>query len=473
MGNKEAADHIILYSGRIFVMTGLLRKLFWIMTLALMLGCSGAPTKWAQFHGDSSSQGFQLVDSGFALSSAWISKPYKITSSSPVLGKDFEGSEILYIGTTDAHLIAIETSDGSEKWDRYLGSDGEACIVSSPAVSDKRDVYVITNREIGDGRVRSTLRKVDEFSNRRWSYMFPDNGFTTGSPKVLTLGDQTLIFVYVSVGGPEDLHGELFVLRDDEEMATLLGRQALGKCRYTSASGGPKAGELSGFLSAVWEMIKQFPIEINVSTAPLPDMFVDPTAALQASEHSIRIAIADNLCNIGVYEWDGVELSVLWREAHDSEKHSSIALLPNGLMVFGTKAGKAFAYDAATGVNMWVYDAGEPVFATPAAAPGQFIFVVSKNHIQVINTTDGTLIHDGLLPRKLKLLGQTYASPAVTANRVYLATAEMLTVTHDLKARGHDTNFQGNGMSSVAVSSSGDVYAVGIDGTIRKYQGTD
>jgi hypothetical protein len=61
----------------------------------------------------------------------------------------------------------------------------------------------------------------------------------------------------------------------------------------------------------------------------------------------------------------------------------------------------------------------------------------------------------------------------VTANRVYVSAAEMLTVTYDFKARGHDTNFQGNGLSSVAVSTSGDVYAVGIDGTIRKYKGTD
>ncbi|MBW2408935.1 MAG: PQQ-like beta-propeller repeat protein, partial [Deltaproteobacteria bacterium] len=162
-----------------------LRKLLWIAALILILGCAGRPTKWDQFHGDSLSQGFQSIDSGFALSAAWISESYKITSSSPVLGNDFEGKEILYIGTTDAHLVAIDTIDGSRKWKRDVGGGQLAQIVSAPAVSDERDIYVISNHQGEDGLTRSTLHKVDEFSILRWSYTFPDDGFTSASPKVL------------------------------------------------------------------------------------------------------------------------------------------------------------------------------------------------------------------------------------------------------------------------------------------------
>jgi hypothetical protein len=450
-----------------------LRKSFWIISFALVLGCAGAPTKWAQFHGDLSNRGFQEIDSGFALSPAWISEPYKITSSSPILGKDIEGREILYVGTVDAQLIAIDTSDGSEKWARNLSDDGITCIVSSPAVSEKRSIYVIANHEISNGRVLSTLHKVDEFSNLRWSYMFPDHGVTTGSPKVITSGNQPFIFVYVMVGDPGELRGELFVLRDDEERAELLARKALDTCRRDSGGSDPEQRDLLDHLAGIWDFISVFPIEVDVRQAPLPNLFVDPTPAIEVSGQKMRIVIADNFCSIGAYEWDGVELSVLWRQAHDFGKHSSSALLPDGLMVFGNKNGQALAYDAATGVKMWEYAAREPVFAAPVAAPKQLIFLVSKNHIQAVNASDGTLIHDDMLPRKLKLLGQTHGSPAVTANRVYASAAEMLTVTYDFKAHGHDTSFQGNGLSSVAVSSSGDVYAVGIDGTIRKYKGTD
>jgi outer membrane protein assembly factor BamB len=450
-----------------------LRKLLWTALLVLIVGCTTVPTKWAQFHGDTYSQGFQPINSGFALSSAWVSEPYKITSSSPVLGKDFEGKEILYVGTTEAHLIAIDTADGSQKWDRYLGGGSVARIVSSPAVSDQRDIYVITNRQISDGIARSTLHKVDEFSNPRWSYTFPDDGFTSGSPKVLSAGEHTLIFVYVTVGGIANPQGELFVLQDDDNQAVLLDRKKLGVCSYDITGNGPGPGDLFDFLKDAWDFISDFPIEFDVGGMPLPDTFIAPTAAIDANRQKPLIAIADNLCSMGAYEWDGNDLSVVWSESHDFKKHSSTALLPNGLMVFGRKDGKVFAFDVQTGVKMWEYDAGEPAFATPAAPPGQFVFVVSKNHIQVVHAADGTLIQDGTLLRKLELLDQTHSSPAVTANRVYVSSGEMLTVTYDLKTRGHDSNFRGNGLSSVAVGSKGDVYAVGIDGTIRKYGGTD
>jgi hypothetical protein len=71
------------------------------------------------------------------------------------------------------------------------------------------------------------------------------------------------------------------------------------------------------------------------------------------------------------------------------------------------------------------------------------------------------------------LLGVTHSSPAVTANRVYVSTTEMLTVTYSLKTRAHDTNFHGNRLSSVVVGSDGSVYGVAVDGTIRKYAGME
>ena len=71
------------------------------------------------------------------------------------------------------------------------------------------------------------------------------------------------------------------------------------------------------------------------------------------------------------------------------------------------------------------------------------------------------------------MTGSTYSSPAVTANRVYVSTFEMFTATYDLKTRASDTNFHGNGLSSLAIGRDGAVYGVAVDGTIRKYAGTE
>ncbi|UCF93954.1 MAG: PQQ-binding-like beta-propeller repeat protein [Desulfobacterales bacterium] len=440
---------------------------------ALIAGCSvHAVPQWGQFHGDPASRGFQQVESGFALSSAWKSKAYEITTSSPVIGKDTEGKETIYIGTTGALLVALSAEDGSEKWRRAFGSLGTpAHLVSSPAVSKMGDIYVVASHRVDHGRLQSTLCKVDPFGNPVWSYSFPDHGFTTGSPKVVQRGDDTLIFTYVYVGPVGDLRGELFVLRDEGYRAELLQRKALGACRDDITGSGSGRDDRLDSLDAVWDFITAFPIE-RQRDGTLPNQFLDPTVAIVSQGERLLIAIADNLCRLGVYEWQEGQLSVLWGLEHAFEKHSSTALLSSGLMVFGRRDGKVLAHDVDTGAKMWEYDAGQPVMATPAEARARLIFVVSKDNIQVVNAADGTLVHDGTFPRKLKLRGQTFASPAVTTNRVYVPAWEMLTVTHDFRTRSHDTNFHGNGLSSAAIGDDGAVYAVAIDGTVWKYLST-
>ena len=451
------------------------RRLVLAFTLLALLGCAGGKsTQWGHFHGNLPSQGIQLVDSGFALSSSWISKPYRITSSSPVIGSDFQDREIIYVGTADGMLVALRSEDGSEKWKKPLGTAGsETRIISSPSVSDQRNIYVISNRKVGDGRFRSTLHKIDQFSNQRWSYPFPDNGFAGGSPKVMATQNETLIFVYLSVAMAEDSQGELFVLRDEGNRVQLADHKSLAICRYGFSDSGSGLDDLFDFYEDTWNMVGSFPPVSDEKGVLLPDRFIDPTVAVVAGREKPLIAIADNLCSMGAFEWDGTSLSVLWRQKHSFEKHSSVAVSDDGLMVFGRQDGKVQAYDVETGVKMWEYDAGQPVFATPGIAAEKFVFVVSKDHIQVLNISDGTLVKDDKFTGKLPLQGVTHSSPAVTANRVYVSTFEMLTVTYDLKTRGHDTNFHGNGLSSPAVGRDGALYLVAGDGTVRKYSGTE
>jgi outer membrane protein assembly factor BamB len=451
------------------------RLLIPIYALIFVIGCAtGKPSRWGQFRGDPANRGFQQIESGFALSSRWISNPYRITSSSPVIGKDFQEKDIIYVGTIEAILVAIRSEDGVEKWKRSLGAaDSGNRIISSPCVSDKGDIFVITSRKDGDGQFQSILHKVNQFGLLKWSYPIPENGFTTGSPKVITTPAGTLIFAYLTVGTFEDIQSELFVLRDDGNRAQLIARQALASCRYSASDNGQSLDDAFDFIDNTWNLVSRFPVDMNTNSVFPPDNFLDPTIALVTDREKLLIAIADNLCSIGAFEWDGNELSILWQQEHSFGKHSSAAISANGLMVFGRGDGKVLAYDVVTGIKMWEYEADQAVFATPGIPPKKFIFVVSKDHLQVINALDGTLIHDDKTPRKISLLGATHTSPAVTANRVYLSTFEMLTVTYDLKTRGHDTTFRGNGLASIAIGRDGAVYGVAADGTIRKYGGTE
>ena len=138
-------------------------------------------------------------------------------------------------------------------------------------------------------------------------------------------------------------------------------------------------------------------------------------------------------------------------------------------MVFGEKEGKVLAYTVDTGYKLWEYDAEERVYATPGTTLGQFIFVVSKTHIQVLNATNGDIIMDNGQPRKEEFRNPTYASPAVSANLVYIAASRLLTRSYDLNTRAQDESFFVNGYSSPAIGEDGSVYIVGLDRKVRKY----
>lgn len=453
-------------------MTPFLRNAVLTCCLLILAGCaSDRIPMWRFFHGNLLGQGYIPIESGFALSPAWVSQPYKITSVSPVIGADINGRNIIYIGTVDGELVAIDSEDGTERWRRSFASDDKIVhIASTPAVSKKGNVYVITSYRSANRRYRSAIHKVDGFSKIRWSFPFADDGFTSGAPKILNWGGETLIIVYLTTVVDDDPQGELLVLRDNGKTVDVLDRKALGRCNWGRADQHARREDVFDSLSAVGEFIFADPAEKADARDGLPDIFVDPTPAVFSDRKPPLIAIADNLCSIGAYEWND-KLSVVWRDFHPFDKHSSTALLSNGMMVFGRQDGKVLAYDMETGVKLWEHDAGRPVFATPAATPEKNIFILAKDHIEVLDQQSGALIYDGDLPRKFPLMGQTYASPAVTENCIYVSTAAMFTFSHDLSIRSQDSNFRGNGLTSIALANNGAVYAVADDGRIHKYLG--
>jgi outer membrane protein assembly factor BamB len=453
-------------------MTPLLRNAFMALCLLIVTGCAthGMP-RWRHFQGDLRGQGYLPVESGFALSSAWISGAYNLTSSSPVIGIDTDGREVIYFGTADGELVALNSEDGTERWRRSFAVETKpVAIIATPAVSRDGHIYVITHRRQADGGLRSVLHKVDEFSKIRWSYPIKDNGFASGAPKILQWGEIAVVFVYATVMIDDAPQGALLALRDNGNTVALLDRKTLGRCQWGSDRLPARREDVMKSASELWDFATTFSAKNVSGDIQLPDVFLDPSTAVIADRKLPLIAIADNLCSVGAFEWDE-DLSVVWHGFHPFEKHSSTILLPGGKMIFGHQDGTVTALDMETGEQLWSHDAGQPVLATPAAADDAYIFLIAKDHIKVLDQQDGRLVHDAAAPREVRLPGPTYASAAVTENCVYVATSAMLTFSYDLSTRSQDTKFNGNRLASIALGNNGAIYAVAADGTIHKYLG--
>lgn len=438
------------------------RSTLWALA-ALVLsvaGCAQTLTGWRHFQGDLSGQGFLNVKSGYAVSPAWKSEPLAIASSSPVVGRDPIGAEVVYAGTADARLVAVDAASGEVRWRRHLGAgEGRSSIVASPTVGEDGSVLALTTTELADGRLQSSLHKVDALGIRRWSFALPDGGVSMGSPKAFTFAGEPLALVQFLTGDPGGLRSELAVVRDAGAGAELMSRRRLGDCRDTGAA--------HARMRKTWQLLAAWPSTPGADPA---GVVLDPSPAAKPNRSKLLIAVADNLCHVGVFEWDGRELSRLWDDAHPGAIHSSPAILANNLVVFGRRDGKLLAHDAETGVRMWEHDAGEPILSTPAVSAGGVVFAVSKEHLLAVQAADGAAARQSGAPQRLRTPGPSIASPAVTAECVYLPAHEMLTVSHDFKVRSHNAAFVGNGLSSAAVGSDGSLYVAAADGSIWKYK---
>ncbi len=429
-------------------------------------GCSSGLSGWRYFHGDLSGAGFLNVRSGYAISPAWISAPLRIVSSSPVIGRDEKDREVLYVGTVDTQLVAIDAVGGQVLWERSLdGPSEKARMTSSPALVPDGGIIITVTRQLDGGRLQTTLHKVDPQGNLCWSYAFPDQGFSTGSPKVFVYNRQTLVVAAAEVPIPAGgVRSELLVLGDLGQRVDLLARTLLGDC----SAGGGGAGDLAG-LRRAWLGLTSFP-----ATGGFPGQgFLDPTPAVVVRRPKPLIAVADNVCRIAAYEWDGRELAMVWQASHDGRRLSSPAVVSGNLLVIGTDRGLLVAHDVETGVKMWEYDAGEPVLATPAGSSQGTVFVVSETQMHAVSAANGVPVIQAGSPQRLRLPGVSRSSPAVTTDCVYVATQEMVTVSHDFKARSHNTGFVGAGFSSPAVGADGSVYAVARNGAIWKFKGSN
>ena len=346
----------------------------------------------------------------------------------------------------------------------------DSVIVTSPAVGEDGNVYVVLNFRTPKD-VIPFLASFTSAGDYRWAHAFLQGPgrfpFGTASVKCSGTGSDFALFLtllasnkdYDPLGGETAENGldELLVLKD----SAVVDRKVIGGCPSARGGGG------IGFLADVWDFLSGDWTGEITSGEPLYEQlgWLQPTVAIVSYRTLVtgRFVVVADTCHglrlTGFKVSSPPELHRLWTYEDDSDEYfySSPAVFPSGLTVIGSRDGQVQAFDvssvsAGPEERLWKYDAGEPVMATPASF-GRQVYVASLRHLHVLDY-NGELLH------KTTLAGQTVASPALSGSFVYVSTLGGLqTFRFDLSDPATAAGGSG-GLSSPALGRDGTVYAV-------------
>jgi uncharacterized repeat protein (TIGR01451 family) len=343
----------------------------------------GAGATWAQFHGDNmqrwNPRETELgVNNVGGLARKWTYATGAFVESSPAVVNG-----VVYIGSDDGNLYALNASTGQKLWSFSTGSGQR--ILDAPAVANGM-VYI--------GSYDGILYALNANTGKQlWSFVTGTNP-VVGAPTVVNG------VVYVSGGIPETLYA---LNGSTGKMLWSDGNSIGGWNSAAMANGVVFIGSFDNNLRAIDARSGRVLWSYAVA-----DGFVDSSPA-----------VADGVVYIG--SWDGAVYAVkasngalLWSYPTGSFITSSPAIA-KGVVYIGSWDKTVYALDAKTGARMWSFTTGDSVESSPAVANG-VVYVGSDDfNLYALNASDGHSLWS--YPTK----AYVQSSPAVVDGVVYAA----------------------------------------------------
>jgi outer membrane protein assembly factor BamB len=304
--------------------------------------------------------------------------------SSPVIGPD----GTIHIGNVNGDIIGINP-DGSEKWRVTTPFR----IYSSPAVADDGTVYAIgtsyfANASFPDHKCRSVLLTIGPDGTAQKLTLFPDQGFTAGSPKLSFDGRRTWALLHAYTRSAELNASAVLAFDNDGNFVT---RQNLG-CQFHVE------GQGDSFLD---DLLDALSVDFDRSAPPLPpDQYgwIDPTVAIVErrdlfGEGKVLVVAADQRCsNITGVIWEPPRLSRLWQvdEGDTFKARSSPAAVNGGqLIVSARDDGMIIARTPLIGQELWKHDSGSVVLRGTPASLGGLVYYCTNSKIRSLDSANG------------------------------------------------------------------------------------
>lgn len=362
----------------------------WFLLVVMAGGATGANAQtafpsgadWIQFHRDNMQRWnpFETklqVNNVGGLARKWTYATGAFVESSPAVANG-----VVYIGSDDGNLYALDAASGGKLWSFSTGS-GQS-ILDSPAVAGGI-VYI--------GSYDGVVYALSAVTGKQlWS-------FVTGSNPVV--GPPTVVngVVYVSGGVPETLYA---LNANTGRVLWSDGDSVGGWTSAAVANGVVFIGSLDNYLRAI-DALSGKVLWVHAVT----DGFLDSSPAV--ANGRVYIGSSDGV----VLALNAVTGALLWSYTTGSFITSSPAVA-NGVVYIGSWDDNIYALNAKTGAKIWSFTTGDSVESSPAAANG-VVYVGSDDfNLYALNARDGHLLWS--YPTK------TYvqSSPAVVDGVIYV-----------------------------------------------------
>ena len=279
---------------------------------------------------------------------------YKTTNSiqtSPVIANG-----IVYIGSTDSYLYALDAQTGTLKWKHKLGP------ILTPAAVASGMVYI--------GAEYGYLYALDALTGQlKWSYAIANGGL--GSAPVIVGGT-----LYYDTGS-----FQLFAL--DAKTGVLKWAIGLDDAMINSTvavSNGVLYVDLdSGHLAALDAQTGALKWDVFVSLNGVGSELVVAKGLIYVSNYDTLFAL------------DTQTGGVIW-DYYDAIPNSSISVAVAHDRVYAGMGSTLYAFNALTGQILWKYVAGSVIDPSPTVANGVVSFCSSDGNLYMLDAVQGTKV---------------------------------------------------------------------------------
>ena len=283
---------------------------------------------------------------------------------------------VLFFGSGDGYLYAVESSTGKERW-RFKT---EGAVHSSSAVAD--GIVYVSSR---DGNVYG----VDAATGKQvWKFkMGKDLPYANGFDYYLS---SPVIFGGLLYAGGGD--GYLYAF-DVRTRKIVWKYNARTRIRSTPAVEGSTVfvGTMDGYLLALDRNKGSLRWEFATlgSTLKIEDYGYDRTALV--SSPSVSNGVVTVGCRDGfLYAVDAATGKQKWSNNHEISWVLSTPAVDDGKVFVGSSDAQFFqAVDHATGQEVWRYKGGGPIWSSAAIAGSMLYFGVNDGHIVAVDKKSG------------------------------------------------------------------------------------